>query len=112
MHIERDNINNIQGKELVNVIKVADDLSEQINKRENDCLNSIYTRFCLLKGLWVDFRHVKRKSYPGRPNYWEYWYKIDTPKQYFLMSREFKLENNVPKLNITFSKELTKNNEL
>ncbi len=47
-----------------------------------------------------------------RPNYVEYYYKQDTPDEYFLMSRELINDNGNVKLNVNFNPELAFNNEL
>ena len=99
-------------EEIITAIEAVDSLSQQINEKENECLGTIYARFCLLKAKMMVATHVTRRSFEGRPNYWEYWYKLNTSDEFFLMSRELVIEPDGPKLNITFSAELTKGNEL
>lgn len=102
----------METENIIKTLEAVDELSEQINLKESDCLVKIFTRFCLLHGLLIDFDQIRRKNFSERPNYWEYWYKYGTKQQFFLMSRELLVNDNVPALNIVFSKALTKDNEL
>ncbi len=73
---------------VLEAIEAIDEISEQINKRENDCIDKVFVRYCLLKGAPLDMGRVRRKNYPDRPNYWEYYYLTNLGVQAFLMSPE------------------------
>lgn len=103
---------NMEPDEMLKAFDVLDGWLEEIQKQEDEALNKIFVRFCLLKGKVIDFDDVRRKRYPANPNFWSYYYKPGTPEQFFLMSRELIVNlgtNGVErKLNISFSKELLK----
>ena len=83
-------------EQIITAIEAVDSISQQINEKENECLRTIYARFCLLKVKMMVATHVTRRSFKGRPNYWEYWYQSGTPDEYFLMSRELVVEDGEP----------------
>jgi len=90
-------------------VEILEDILEQITKREEDCLMRVYTRFCFLRGLPVDFNNVARQTYELNPNKWDfYWIMPGTEVRVFLMSRELIIEDSQPKLNIIFNPELLK----
>jgi hypothetical protein len=103
---------NIEPDDLLNAFDQVDEWLEEIQKQEDEALNKIFLRFCLLKGKAIDFDQVRRKRYPANPNFWEYYYRPGTPEQFFLMSRELIVDlgnNGVERhLRISFSRELLK----
>lgn len=85
----------------------------QITAKEEDCLKTIHSRYCLVKMLPISIGDVSRFQ-PDKvkaPNYWEYWYKWDTPDQAFLMSRLVEFKDGLPTLIIAFNKELAREGE-
>ena len=85
---------------------VVDDLLKQVQAKEAECLTTIHARFCLLKGVKININDLHPKEIPGRGNYWEYWINLKGQIPYLLMSRELKIVDNEPVLEITFNKEL------
>ena len=103
---------NLAPNDVMEAFDRVDDWLEEIQKQEDEALNKIFLRFCLLKGKAIDFDQVRRKRYSGNPNFWSYYYKPGTPEQFFLMSRELLVkcgDGRVERyLNIIFSGELMK----
>jgi hypothetical protein len=103
---------NMEPDAMLEAFDRVDEWLEEIQKQEDEALNKIFLRFCLLKGKAINFDYVRRKRYPANPNFWSYYYKPGTPEQYFLMSRELVVSlgvNGVERtLRISFSPELLK----
>lgn len=95
----------------------AKKLAEDLIKQETEALQTIFARFCLIKKYPINYEHIGRvketpytKSF--NPTYYEYWYRINTTAEAFLMSREIvKDENGDIHLRILFSKELARPGE-
>ena len=81
------------------------DLLKQINAQEAQCLTSAHTRYCLINGVKIDILDIEAREIPGRDNYWEYYYRTKNTMS-FLMSRNLSIVDDVPMLEIIFSKEL------
>jgi len=111
-HMEDNQPPHPEPEHIMKAIEMVDSISEQIRKREADCLKSVFTRFCLIKFKTLDPSQVDIKNYPVRPNFTNYYYKFGTHEQYWLMSTELIIEDNEPKLNVLFNAELVNNNEL
>lgn len=91
----------------------AEKLADQIRDQEENCLKTIHTRYCIVKGLLIaGFEDISRLTPPGfKPSYYEYWYMFGTPMQAFLMSREIIIKDGNYILQILFNKELARGDE-
>jgi len=99
-----------QAKPSVTAIPVElANLLADVTAREEDCLKRIHARYCIPRALGIDVGDISRYV-PGpeqKPNYWEYWFKWGTPQQFFLMSRNFYINDaGLPVLDIVFHKDL------
>lgn len=85
----------------------------QITEQEEQCLQTIHCRYCIIKGLPISIGDVNRLvvNMPGKPSYYEYWYKINTTEQAFLMSREIISVNGKHTLFVLFNRELARGDE-
>lgn len=85
-----------------------------IADQEAQCLLTIHSRYCLIKGFEINVADVSRYQPDKklRPNYWEFWYKWNKPEQYFLMSRDVEVDASAnAHLFIAFNKELAREGE-
>lgn len=100
----------LSNPELTNEVKL---ILAQITAKEEECLKTIHSRFCLVKMLPIDIMDVARyvPDKDNQPNYWEYWYKWNKDDQAFLMSRLVELKDGVPTLTIAFNRELAREGE-
>ena len=85
--------------------KLIAEITAWANNKEAECLDRVLNRLCWLKGWPVDIKHVNCVKKTGWPEtYYELWYTYK--EQIFLMSRDFKIIDDKPVLEITFNKEL------
>lgn len=101
--------------EPVNLIpKPLAELLAQINDKEEECLKTIHARFCIPRAIQISVGDISR-YYPDKvndPNYYEYWYKWQTPHQFFLMSRRLNISlDRGPILDIQYNKKLKRDGE-
>lgn len=92
----------------------AEEIVQQIQAQEAECLRTIHTRYCILNGLPMAAAADVQCYTPDkrlRPNYREYWFHFGMPDQYFLMGRDLESDGINHTLNITFNKELTREGE-
>ena len=82
-----------------------EELLKQIELRETQCFEQVFTRFSILKAQVRDISCIEHREFADRPNYWEYYY-VNGKFTYMLMSRELKVIDDIPTLEITFNKEL------
>lgn len=79
-----------------------EELLNQISLKEAERFERIFNRFCWLKGVAIDIAMVETVEPPDKPNYWEYWY-ISAKLKGFLMSRELKVVDGAPILEVKFN---------
>lgn len=103
----------VNGADVAEIAVETNNLLKQIHKQEAECLRTIHARYCLLKGLPVNYADVTQtQARPERPNYTEYYIFKGTPRQYFLMSAEVAVnEAGVIELDIIFNGELARQGE-
>lgn len=91
----------------------AEKILFQITEQEEQCLKTIHSRYCLVKQVPIHLDDVSRYTAPvdGHPTYYEYWYKINTSAQAFLMSREIIIKNGEYILQVLFNRELARDGE-
>lgn len=101
-----------QSTELLTALEAVDETLARIQKQEDEAIDRIFLRFCLLKGKEINYDHVKRVKNKSNPNLWSYYYKPGTIEEFFLLKRELiaevKDEQPVYKLNIVFNSFLLK----
>ena len=90
--IEPEEKSTTDHSDLLAAFDQVDEWLEEIQKQEDEAVDRIFLRFCLLKGKAIDFDQVRRKRFPANPNLWTYYYKYGTPEQYFLLTRELIVE--------------------
>lgn len=101
--------NQVENQKLINdTFSLVDDITNQIQKVEQESLKRIFIRYMLKKAVLGNLEQVKRQDFAGLTNYWEYYHN-----DYFLMSRELLIgEDGIPVLKIDYNHELVVNNEL
>lgn len=115
---------NQDAKNLLNdTADLIEKMTDDIKKCEQENLKKIFWRFLIKKAILGDIKDVYRKDFPGRKNYWQYYYKypvllgVKAKPDYFLMSRElFIITDDEGKLDvdlrIDYNAELCIENEL
>lgn len=97
-----------------NLQNAAQQMIDNLAAKEAECLMTIHSRYCILKGIPIDRRAVTRyiPDERLRPQYWEYWLNWNKPGEYFLMSRDVTSnEKGELSLKIAFNKELVREGE-
>lgn len=92
----------------------AQQMLDDCAAKEAECLMTIHSRYCILKGIVINRMDVHRYQPDARlrPQYWEYWLNWNMPGEYFLMSRDVTSdEQGALSLSIAFNKELVREGE-